>query len=426
MAERPAATQRLAGHTGGSAGEAGRAVADTGRVIRHARYDLRQRPFLVIWEVTRACDLACRHCRAEARPERDPAELTTEEGFRLMDQVASFGPPPPLFVLTGGDPFKREDLFELVRYGSAIGLPVSVSPSGTPTLTRERLRKLREAGAVALSLSVDGSCEAIHDGFRGVHGVFAWTVAAWKAARELGFKVQVNTTVTPHNLYDLPDILALVRELGAMTWSVFFLVPTGRGRWLGQLSAQEAEDVLHFLYDADKVVPLKTTEGHHFRRVVIQRRILEQRGVPPEEVLPLGETYRRLRARLAERLPDVEFDRPAVMRRAPLDVNAGRGFVFVSHVGTVHPSGFLPLSAGNVRRRPLPDIYRHSPLFVALREPGELTGRCGRCEFRTVCGGSRSRAYAVSGNPLAEEPLCAYEPGSFPYPEELAAYLATA
>lgn len=393
-------------------------------VIRHARYDLGLRPFLVIWEVTRACDLVCRHCRAEARPDRDPGELTTEEGFRLMDQVASFGPPPPLFVLTGGDPFKREDLFELVRYGARVGLPVSVAPSGTPNLTRPRLEHLREAGAVALSLSVDGSCPAIHDGFRGVDGVFDWTLAAWKAARELGFKVQINTTVTPHNLDDLPDILALVRELGAMTWSVFFLVPTGRGRALGQLSAQEAEDVLHFLYDADKVVPLKTTEAHHFRRVVIQRRILEQRGVRPEAALPLGPTYRRLRARLAERLPDVAVDGPAPMRRVPLDVNAGRGFVFISHVGTVHPSGFLPLAAGNVRRRPLVEIYRNSPLFVALRTPERLGGRCGRCEFRAVCGGSRSRAFAVAGDPLAEEPLCAYEPGSFPYQEELAAFLA--
>jgi MoaA/NifB/PqqE/SkfB family radical SAM enzyme len=208
-------------------------------MVRHVRYNLSERPFIVIWELTQACDLACRHCRAQACPSRHPEELTTEEGFRLMDQIASFGPPRPLFVMTGGDPFKRPDLFELVRYGSQIGLPVSVSPSGTPTLTEENLRRLREAGAIALSLSVDGSTPDLHDGFRGVAGVFGWTVAGWRAALSLGFKLQVNTTVTPHNLYDLPNVLAMVRALGAMTWSVFFLVPTGRGQDLAQLSPSQ-------------------------------------------------------------------------------------------------------------------------------------------------------------------------------------------
>ena len=395
-------------------------------IIRHARYDLRLRPFLVIWEVTRACELACRHCRAEAQPRRHPAELTTEEGRRLIEEVAAFGPPPPLFVLTGGDPFRREDLEDLVHHGARLGLPVSVSPSGTPTLTPQRLRRLREAGAVAVSLSVDGSSETIHDGFRGVPGVFRCTLAAWAAARELGFKVQINTTVTPHNLQDLPDILALVRRLGAMTWSLFFLVPTGRGRQLDQLSARQAEDVLHFLYDADKIVPLKTTEAHHFRRVVIQRHILEKLGVAPEVALPLGETYRRLRSRMMELMPDMPVDGASRVRRPPLDINAGRGFVFVSHVGTVHPSGFLPLAAGNVRQRPLAEIYRSSPLFAALRDPARLAGGCGRCEFRGVCGGSRSRAFAVAGDLLAEEPLCVYEPGSFPYREALEAVLGQA
>ncbi|MEW6049129.1 MAG: TIGR04053 family radical SAM/SPASM domain-containing protein, partial [Bacillota bacterium] len=368
--------------------------------IRRARYDLSERPFIVIWELTRACDLACQHCRAEAIPERHPQELTTAEARRLLDDIASFGPPPPLFVMTGGDPFKRPDLFELVEYGTRIGLPVSVSPSGTPSLSRENLRRLREAGAVALSLSLDGSTAAIHDRFRQVDGVYDWTIAGWQAARELGFKVQINTTVGPHNLYDLPNIVALVRRFGAMTWSAFFLVPTGRGRQLSPITPEQFEDVLHFLYDADKVVSLKTTEGHHFRRVVIQRQVLERRGIPPESVLPLGETYRRLRRALDEVAPDVDLNSPGPMRRTPLDVNAGRGFVFISHLGVVYPSGFLPLAAGDVRARTLPEIYRHSPLLRSLRDPGQLEGRCGRCEFREVCGGSRSRAFGVTGKVL--------------------------
>lgn len=388
-------------------------------LVRHPRYDLNTRPFIVIWETTQACDLACRHCRAEACPGRSAGELTTEEGYRLMDQIASFGPPPPLFVMTGGDPFKRPDLFDLVRYGDRIGLPVSVSPSGTPTLTGENLRCLREAGAVALSLSIDGSTPAIHDGFRRVEGVFDWTLAGWRAARELGFKLQINTTVTPHNLHDLPEILRLVRELGAMTWSVFFLIPTGRGRELAQLSPEQFEDVLNFLYEADKVVSLKTTEAHHFRRVVIQRRILEQRRIPPDSVMSLGATYRYLRGRLEEVIPAVDFSAPARMRRAPLNINAGRGFMFISHGGAVYPSGFLPLAAGNVRLQPLPEIYRTAPLFQSLRKPELLRGRCGACEFRTVCGGSRSRAFAATGDALGEEPWCTYVPGSFPYPQDV-------
>jgi AdoMet-dependent heme synthase len=392
-------------------------------VIRHARYDFNERPFIVIWELTRACDLACRHCRAESCPDRDPSELTTEEGFRLMEQVASFGPPPPLFVLTGGDPFKRPDLFDLVRYGRQIGLPVSVAPSATPLVTAESLARLKEAGAVAISLSLDGSTPAIHDGFRSVPGVFDWTLHCWKKARELGLKVQVNTTVTPHNLDDLPGVLKHVLRLGAMTWSVFFLVPTGRGRALSRLTVQQSEDVLHFLYDADKVISLKTTEAPHFRRVAIQRRILEERGIPADSALTLGPTYRRLRERLEELVPGFDFDAPARIRRAPLDVNAGRGFVFISREGAVCPSGFLPLPGGNVRERPLTEIYRDTAIFRQLRDPRQLHGRCGRCEFRSVCGGSRSRAYGMTGDPLAEEPWCAYEPGSFPYPEAVAGLL---
>lgn len=397
-----------------------------GAAIRHARYDLGERPFIVIWEVTRACDLACKHCRAEAQPLRDAGELNGFEARRLMDEIASFGPPPPLFVMTGGDPFKRPDLFELVEYGASLGLPVSVSPSGTPNLTRNNLERLRRAGAVALSLSVDGSTPEMHDTFRQVPGVYGWTLEGWRAAREFGFKVQINTTAGPHNLLDLPDVLGLVRRFGAMTWSVFFLVPTGRARRLDALTPQQFEDVLHFLYEADKVVSLKTTEGHHFRRVVIQRQILERRGVPPGSVLSLGETYWTLRRRLQETVPGVDLDGPSPMRRTPLDVNAGRGFVFISRLGVVYPSGFLPLAAGNVRSGSLVEIYRHSPLFRALRDPDALKGRCGKCEFRTVCGGSRSRAFGATGDPLAEEPWCKYVPGSFPYQEDLGPYLAPA
>ncbi|MFC5720845.1 TIGR04053 family radical SAM/SPASM domain-containing protein [Streptomyces gamaensis] len=393
------------------------------RPVRGWRQDVADRPFIVIWESTRACPLACRHCRAEAVPDRDPRELDTAAARELLDQVAAFGRPAPLFVITGGDPFQRPDLLELIRYGRLRGVPVAVAPSGTPTLTPQNLRAVRDAGAIGLSLSLDGSTAALHDSFRGVRGVYRWTLDAWDAARTLGMKVQINTTVTRRNLHDLPDLVALVRERGAMLWSAFFLVPTGRGRQLDPLTPAEAEDVLNFVHDVGLAVPAKTTEAHHFRRVALQRAILGAKGQDPVRVLGLGPLYERLRARSRALALDVPARRA---RRPPLDVNAGRGFAFVSHTGSVHPSGFLPLGAGSVRERPLTEIYRDSALFTGLREPDRLRGRCGHCEFRTVCGGSRSRAYCVSGDPYAQEPLCAYRPGSFPYQDEVATLLHAA
>ncbi len=373
-----------------------------------------QRPFIVIWEMTRACDLACQHCRAEAQPLPNPLELNTREARSLIDEIASFGAPPPLFVMTGGDPMKRPDLTELVAYAASRHLPVAFSPSATPLLTRGVITELKAAGLKALSLSVDGSGPEIHDAFRGIDGVFERTMAAWETARELGIKVQINTTVSRLNLFDLPRIAHLVRARGAMVWSGFMLVPVGRGAALEQLSADECEDVMNFLYDVGNAIPTKTTEGHHFRRVVLERTILERRGIAPEGTLRLGPTYRRLRAALEP------WPAQGRERRSPMDINAGRGFVFVSHVGTVHPSGFMPIPAGNVRVQTLTEIYRQSPLFNDLRDPARLTGRCGVCEFAVVCGGSRSRAFASSGDALGDDPLCAYTPGTFSYQADIA------
>lgn len=389
--------------------------------VRVPKRDVAQRPFIVIWEATQACPLACRHCRASARPDRDRAELDTDEATRLMAQVAEFGRPAPLFVITGGDPFQRPDLETLVRRGTELGLPVSVSPSGTPTLTRDALAGLHGAGARAVSLSLDAAGAGDHDGFRGVPGVYDLTVRAWRDAVDIGLKVQINTTVTRRNVLDLPAIAAQVRDRGVMLWSVFFLVPTGRGRALQSLDAAQTEDVLNALYDLGETVPVKTTEAHHFRRVCLQRDVIARHGGDPVAVLGLGPLYRDLRARLEE-LGLTERSRT---RRPPLRVSSGNGFVFVSHRGEVHPSGFLPVTAGSVRQRSLVDIYRASPLFVGLRDPERLGGRCGACEFRTVCGGSRARAYATTGDVYAEEPGCGYRPGSFAYREELATVLAS-
>ncbi|MFD7263875.1 TIGR04053 family radical SAM/SPASM domain-containing protein [Streptomyces sp. NPDC059874] len=384
-------------------------------VVRRPRHAVSERPFIVIWEATRACPLACLHCRAEAQTARHPEELDGADARRVMDRIADFGRPSPLFVITGGDPFQRADLTDLIAYGTSLGLRVAVSPSGTPALTRANLVAVRDAGAVALSLSLDGSTADRHDSFRGVSGVYDRTLDGWRAARELGLKVQVNTTVTRDSLEDLADIAALVKREGAMLWSGFVLVPTGRGEQLDPLTPAEIEDVLHFLHDCGSIMATKTTEGHHFRRVALQRAALEARGERPE----LGPLYRRLTARAVE-LGLFEGERRAV-RRPPMDVSSGRGFVFISHTGEVHPSGFLPVSAGNVKDRPLTEIYRESELFERLRDPSLLRGKCGACEYKTVCGGSRSRAYGFTRDVLEADPYCAYEPGSFPHPDDVRA-----
>ncbi len=375
--------------------------------VRHLKINVGERPFIVTWEMTRACDLGCAHCRAGVLPTRNPLELSTREAKSLIGEVATFGPPPPLFVMTGGDPMKRPDLTELVAYAAGHHIPVAFSPSTTPLLTRGMIAELKVAGLKAFSLSVDGSCSEIHDTFRGVAGVFERTIAAWDAAREFGIKVQINTTLLRLNLFDLPRMAHIVRDRGAMVWCVFMLVPIGRASSLEQLSADECEDVMHFLYDIGNAIPVKTTEGQHFRRVVLQRTILERRGVAPERVLRLGATYRRLRAAL-EPWPSVGRE-----RRSPMDINAGRGLVFVSHTGAVYPSGYLPVPAGNIRIQTLAEIYRGSPLLQDLRDVARLGGRCGACEFAGVCGGSRSRAFATSGDPFGDDPLCAYTPGNF-------------
>jgi radical SAM protein len=392
-------------------------------LIRQPAYDLNDRPFMIIWETTNACDLACRHCRAKAIPNQDPLALTFTEAQRLLEQVESFGKPRPIFIFTGGDPFKRADLFDLVAYGQSLGLAMAVSPSGTPLLNEANLLRLKACGAKAISLSLDGSTPERHDDFRQVPGSFDLTTRGWQTARKIGLKLQLNTTVTRYNLEDLPEIFRLVLEYGAMTWSLFFLVPTGRGKAEDEIAPAEYEAVMHFLYDCSKYVSAKTTEGHHYKRVVLQRTILDEKGLQVEDYFKLHPIYFQLRAELEQIVAEHHLQPREMIVRTPMHINAGNGFVFISRRGDVFPSGFMPVKVGNVREKSLVDIYREAPLFQDLRDPDKLEGRCGLCEFAGVCGGSRSRAYALSGNPLAEEPFCTYEPGSFPFQEALAAHL---
>lgn len=392
-------------------------------LIRKPTYDVNDRPFMIIWETTHACDLACRHCRAEAIPDHDPLSLNFEQAKDLLDQVDSFGKPRPIFIFTGGDPFKRADLFELLAYGNELGLAMAVSPSGTPLLNRENLQKIKDNGGKAISLSIDGSNPERHDDFRQVPGSFELTTRGWQTAREIGLKLQLNTTVTRYNLEDLPNIFRLVLDYGAMTWSLFFLVPTGRGKEEDEVSPAEYEAVMHFLYDCSKYISAKTTEGHHYKRVVLQRSIIDEKGLNPEDYFDLHPIYTQLRDQMEKIAAEYKLQPREKIFRTPMHINAGNGFVFISRRGDVFPSGFMPVSVGNVKEKSLVEIYQEAPLFNALRDPNRYEGRCGLCEFVGICGGSRSRAYAMTGDPLAEEPFCNYEPGSFPFQEEVAARL---
>jgi radical SAM protein len=363
------------------------------RTINAAAADFTRAPFLIAWEVTRACALKCLHCRADAIPHRDPSELSTAEAFKFIEDVRTFGDPPPLLIVTGGDPMRRPDLTELVRHAVDVGLTVALTPSGTAAATFSRLEALQKAGLSRVAVSLDGPDAATHDAFRQVRGSYDWTMRIIDSARTLGLPLQINSTVSRMTLPTLHAMARRVREFPIVLWAVFFLVQTGRGGGLDQITAEECEDVLAFLADLSRDVPfgIKTTEAPHYRRV-LQQRVA---GRPP---LPRAGVF-------TGRGPHL---------RAPRGVTDGNGFLFVDHQGQINPSGFLPIDCGNVRDDSVVGVYREHELFVSLRDPDALEGKCGRCEFRTTCGGSRSRAYAATGSALASDPLCAYEPAGGP------------
>jgi radical SAM protein len=367
--------------------------------------DLDSAPILAFWETTKACRLACRHCRATALPHALPGQLTTDDGLRLIRDLASFQMRSLILVLTGGDPLMRPDIFELAAAARAQGLPVALSPAVTPLLHEATMQRMLDLGIRSLSISLDGASARTHEGVRQVEDHFALTRDALEMLVRMGFKVQVNTTVMRENVHELPEIAALLADVGVHIWEVFFLIPVGRGTAVHVISPQEGEDVAHFLFDVSRYgMVVRTVEAPFFRRVSAWRR---EAGLDadPAEWFHLGPLYRRLAAELRTRLGEprgTSFAQTAGTRD-------GKGIVFVSHDGEVWPAGFLPVSLGNVRERSIVDIYRRHPLLQAIRA-GEFHGRCGRCEFRDLCGGSRARAFAIHRDPLAEDPACSYEP----------------
>jgi radical SAM protein len=358
-------------------------------------------PFLAIWEVTQSCDLTCKHCRAAAQPIAHPDQLSTEEGKRVIDQISEMK--IPIFVFTGGDPMKRPDVYELIRYSAEKGVKVAVTPSATPLLTREAIFKMKEAGVVRLGISLDGSTPEIHDTFRGLPGAFARTIQAVQWAGEAGLPIQVHTTISRHNAYDLDNLCNLFEKLAIVMWNVFFLVPVGRGQLGDLLSGEEFEQVFGKIYELSHRVSfqIKTTEAMHYRRYLLQHNLEERK---------MGHGHPQAAAQEYEPGAPQADPRARAQTWATRRVNDGKGFMFISHVGNVYPSGFLPIHAGNVRETPLAEIYREAPIFKALRDTSRLEGKCGACEFKEICGGSRARSYALTGNPLAAEPCCIYQP----------------
>lgn len=344
--------------------------------------DFNQSPLLVIWEVTQACDLACTHCRVSPQPERDPAELSTDEGFELLAEVKRFG--NPLLILTGGDLMKRPDIYHLATRSVASGLRTNITPSPTPLLTSDAIDEFKKCGISRMAISLDGPEAPTHDAVRGLEGTYERAIFALQHACDIGLETQVHTTITRRNLPTLGHIAEQVGELQAKMWSLFFPVSTGP-QSDPDLTSEDYEKVFEFLFEISKVAPfeVKTTEALHYRRYIAQRLKAEHGG--------RGGSNGRMLWRTT-------------------GVSDGRGFVFVSHTGEIYPSGFLPVSGGNVRTDSLVDVYQNSSLFRILREPTAREGKCGYCEYHKICGGSRARAYALTGNYLEADPRCCYQP----------------
>lgn len=347
------------------------------RVQWHAvhAYDFDTRPFILFWELTRACSLACRHCRAVAQPHPHPQELTPSEAQHLVNDIRELN--PAMLVLTGGDPMMRRDLLEIIRTAAGVGLHVALSPAATPRLLHADFHALKEAGVRSLSLSLDGARAETHDRFRGVPHTFERTLQAAQLAKQAGIMLQMNTTLSRATVPEFDAFVELMRQVQPDVWSLFVLVPTGRAQVVDLPTAQNLEDIWRKLVclRGDLPFAVKTTEGHHYRRVLVQEA--ERGGEPLRHLIPTRD---------------------------------GKGVLFISHTGEVQPSGFLPITLGNVRTDRLVRLYREHPIMKKLRDDNALGGKCGECEFRHICGGSRSRAYGLTGDAFAAEPLCSYQP----------------
>jgi heme b synthase len=341
-------------------------------------------PRLIAWETTRSCVLNCVHCRAAAKYGPYPGELTTEECLHFLDDVKSFS--DPIIILTGGEPMMRPDIYDIAKHGTSIGLRMVMAPCGL-LVTEELAQKMKDSGIMRVSLSIDGLTAEQHNNFRRVDGAFESVMKAIENFKKVGLEFQVNTTITKHNVKDLPKLLEMVIKLGAVAYHPFLLVPTGRGKELidQEIPPDEYERTLKWFYDMRDKVPIqfKPTCAPHYYRIFRQGEKEKGKTVTPES-----------------------HGLDAMTKGCM----GGQSFAFVSHVGKVQICGFLEEEAGDIKKEPFSKIWNTSKLFMEMRDLDHYHGKCGICEYRRVCGGCRARAFAISGDYLAAEPFCTYEP----------------
>jgi len=371
-------------------------------------------PRLVFWETTAGCNLKCVHCRRlDVADQLVPQDLTTAESFRLIDDIVALG--RPIFVLSGGEPLFRPDIFDIARYATAQGLTVALATNAT-MIDDAMAGEIVSSGIRRVSVSFDGPNAAVHDAFRAIPGAFEASAAAVHRLRAHGMEVQINTTVANHNVSDMEAMLALAKEMDAIALHLFLLVPVGCGVEIAeeaQISAQQYEAVLNWMYDRemDSGLQLKATCAPHYFRIARQRQVEERRlGITRE--LPASHARQKAAGHSGGNGGGHPGGHPS-MHTMTKGCLAGTGVCFVSHKGQVFPCGYLPLEAGNVREQPFRQIWEESPLWTQLRDTAYLGGKCGVCEFRNICSGCRARAYGMTGDFLGEEPFCTYEPGRF-------------
>jgi len=351
-------------------------------------YDFSRNPMLVYWEMTQACGLACKHCRAEAMPTANPLELSSEQSKSFLNQLLEFGDPLPHLILTGGDPLNRKDIYELIDYAKGLGVEVSITPAATDQLTNDAISKLKAHGIQAMGLSLDGSSAARHDNIRNVPGTFERTMEAARHCGRIGLPIQVNTLVAEETADDLPAIYELLRtSFPVMRWSLFMLISVGRGKQLNEVSPERGECIMKWVFDLSPNAPfqIKTTEAPSYRRIAVEQM-------------------------RKSHMATADMKTTSVYRG--FQIRDGHGIVFVSNLGEIYPSGFLPLHCGNVRTDSLVNVYRNSDIFRSLHSPDQFHGKCGACEYSHICGGSRARAYAYTGDALGTDPFCPYEPAT--------------
>ena len=354
-----------------------------------------EKPVLIFWETTRRCSLRCMHCRASAISSPLPGELTAEEGFRLLEQIQSFGKPYPLLVLTGGDPLERPDIYEQIKKAKELGINCAISPAVTEKLSKKVFDRIKENGCGSVSISLDGATAETHDTIRRVPGTFDRTLSAIHDASEAGLKVQVNTVVMGQNFMELPEIFKLIRSMGVKTWELFFLINIGRGTTAADMTPEIYEEVCNFVYDASFYgTVIRCVEAPFIRRI---RYLRDSSAVATN-----GKIYEKLVARLYELEGKISSGSSTLSTVGTLD---GDGGIFIGYDGSIYPGGFMPYELGNVKTDPLANIYRENRLLKKIRNR-EFKGACGYCEFRQRCGGSRARAYALKKDPLETDPAC--------------------